>query len=150
MTTEFQFVNTDELMDQKSPNENRYFCEICDRKLNDIHLNDDELERFKTTDGFYHCNICYKFYRNIDALKEHQTNEHFAGKDLKVKVEQKPGKHSLINEIFVHLQIDCLHRLHEFVEEIRHRICSTANRRHFHQTRCPIGILLRNVRSALR
>ncbi|XP_037036664.1 zinc finger protein 845-like isoform X1 [Bradysia coprophila] len=79
--TEFQFVNTDHF-DQKTLTDNRYFCEICDRKLNDIRLTDDDFDRFKTKHG-YNCNICYKVYRNLNALKEHQS-QHFNGNDLKV------------------------------------------------------------------
>lgn len=91
--TDFQFVNTDNYHDQDtapvaSPralpfNENRYFCAICDRKLNDIHLTDDELtERFKTPNGF-NCNVCYREYRSLKVLKEHQM-DHFKEKDFKV------------------------------------------------------------------
>ncbi|KAJ6636060.1 Zinc finger protein [Pseudolycoriella hygida] len=82
--TDFQFVNTDNF-DQgslKPLSENRYFCAICDRKLNDVRLTDDELERFKTNNGF-NCNICFKLYRSINSLKDHQI-EHFNGNELKV------------------------------------------------------------------
>lgn len=80
--TDFQFVNTDDF-DLKQIHENRYFCAVCDRKVNDIRLTDEELERFKTKHG-YHCNVCYKIYRSVIMLKEHQIAEHFAVKDLKV------------------------------------------------------------------
>lgn len=82
--TDFQFVNTDnfDLGPPKSFAENRFFCAICDRKLNDIRLTDDELERLKTKNGF-NCNVCYKVYRSLKMLKEHQV-EHFNGKDFKV------------------------------------------------------------------
>lgn len=88
--TAFQFVNTDNydqgpLAPPKSIllSENRYFCAICYRKLNDIYLSDDELtQRFKTTNGFT-CNICYQVYRSLKMLKEHQI-DHFKEKDLKV------------------------------------------------------------------
>lgn len=79
--TEFQFVNTDNI-DPKTLSENRYFCEICDRKLNDIHLADEDFDRFKTKHG-YNCNICYKVYRKLDALKEHRS-QHFNEEDFKV------------------------------------------------------------------
>ncbi len=80
--TDFQFVNTDNI-DLKPLSENRYFCAICDRKLNDIHLTDEELEeRFKTKFGFS-CNICYSVHRSLNALKEHQ-NEHFTEEHLTV------------------------------------------------------------------
>lgn len=83
--TDFQFVNTDNF-DQialKSLGENRYFCAVCDRKLNDIRLTDLELERFQCKNGF-NCNVCYKVYRSIKMLKEHQLQDHFNEKDLKV------------------------------------------------------------------
>lgn len=83
--TDFQFVNTDNY-DQQEPlplSENRYFCAICDRKLNDIHLTDDEItERFKTKNGFT-CNVCYQVHRSLKMLKEHQM-EHFTENDFKV------------------------------------------------------------------
>lgn len=82
--TDFQFVNTD-TFDQEHPKsltESRYFCAICDRKLNDIRLADEELERFKTKHG-YPCNVCYKAYRSLKLLKEHQM-DHFNDKDLLV------------------------------------------------------------------
>lgn len=82
--TDFQFVNTD-CFDEGSPkpfSESRYFCAICDRKLGDIRLTDEELEHFKTKHGF-NCNICFKVYRNLQTLSEHQI-EHFNDKDFKV------------------------------------------------------------------
>lgn len=82
--TDFQFVNTDNFDQEplKSFSENRYFCAICDRKLNDIRLADEELERFKTKHGF-NCNVCYKAYRSLKLLMEHQ-NEHFKDNNFKV------------------------------------------------------------------
>lgn len=88
--TDFQFVNTESYSQHElepsgttSISENRYFCAICDRKLNDIELTDDEInDHFKSKNGFT-CNVCYQVYRSLKVLKEHQM-EHFKEKNLKV------------------------------------------------------------------
>lgn len=88
---DFQFVNAENYLEDESSastrsislNKKHYFCAICDRKLNDVHLTDTELtERFKRL-NYFTCNVCYQVYRNIKTLKDHQM-EHFNGNDLKV------------------------------------------------------------------